>query len=405
MTAPPDVLVALLSRAAIEPAAPEPLRVLTPQDWANLATMQGYQLAALWLEHDRVLGLVLLDDWVLPVATIGGEPAIALMRSAHPALALAQRHGDFPEAPGEGIYQIGEGPVGGVIAEPMHRRLHLAGDCVVRADHRFGYAHRGILALIGGKSPRAAARFATRIAGVSAVAHSLAFARAAEAASGAVLPAQIEPLRDGMAAAERCVAALLALARLAEICAAPRLAATLIALRTDIASAAEQIFYHRLMMDMVVPGGIDTVPRLSALPSLIAILQSVRPALQRFGAWRWRRRWADLAAPVRLRVWQAIHAAEAACASFARFGAAPSTEPWLVALPSISGAGLGQAPGLDGPVYCWMRLEAGFIDSCAIANAGLAAIASLESAAPGLTRVAFERRAALLMPPIGMIDL
>jgi hypothetical protein len=404
MNAPPDALIALLSRAAIEPAAPEPLRVLSPPDWARLATLPGYQLAALWVEQDRALGLVQRDDWVAPIATEGAEPAFALMRNAHPHLALAQRSGEFADAPGEGVYQIGEGPVGGEIAEPMHRRLHLAGDSVLRADHRFGYAHRGILTLIEGKSPRAAVRFAARIAGLSAVAHSLAFARAAEAASGAAIPAPVEALREAMAATERCVASLLALARLADICALPRLAATLIDLRTSMADAAAQIFFHRLMMDMVVPGGIDIAPRFSALPTLIAHLQSVRAVLQPFGAWRWRRRWADLAEPVRGRVWQAINDAAFAVSALAPFSAAERAEPWSVALPSQNGAGLGQARDLDGPIYCWMRLDGGFITVCTIANQGLNRIAALEAAAPGQTRAAFARRAALLMPPIGMID-
>jgi hypothetical protein len=405
MTAPPDDLIALLARAAIEPAAPEPLRVLTPPDWARLASLPGYQLAALWAEQNRAMGLVRRDDWVLPIATDGAEPALAIMLSAHPHLGLAQRSGEFADAPGEGVYQIGEGPVGGAIAEPMHRRLHLAGDHVLRVDHRFGYAHRGILTLIEGKSPRAAVRFAARIAGLSAVGHSLAFARAAEAASGAAIPAPVETLREAMVATERCVACLLALARLADMGAVPRLAAKLIALRTDFADAVAPIFFHRLMMDMVVPGGIDTAPRLTALPALIALLQSVRAALQPFGAWRWRRRWADLAKPVRLRVGQAINDAAFASSAFAPFSAAERAEPWSVALPNQSGAGLGHAHGLDGPIDCWMRLDGGFITVCTIANQGLTTIAALEAAAPGQTRAAFARRAALLMPPIGMIDL
>jgi hypothetical protein len=413
VTAPPDDLLASLARAAIEPAAPEPLRVLTLPDWETLATLPGYQLAALWVEHNRAFGLVRRDDWVVPIATDDAQPAIAVMRRAHPSLALAQRSGAFADAPSEGVYQIGEGPVGGEIAEPMHRRLYLAADRVVRAEHRFGYAHRGIVTLIEGKSPRAAVRFAARIAGLSAVAHALAFSRAAEAASGATIPAPVAALREAMVATERCVAGLLALARLAEICVVPHLAANLIGLRTDIADAAESIFFHRLMMDMVVPGGIDTAPRLTALPALIARLQSVPALLQPFGAWRWRRRWADLAEPVRLWVRQTMHAAAFANSAFAPFAASattasattPSADPWSAALPSHSGAGLGQAHGLDGPIYCWMRLDGGFITVCTIANQGPTTIAALEAAAPGLTRAAFARRAALLMPPIGMIDL
>ena len=54
-----------------------------------------------------------------------------------------------------------------------------------------------------GKSPRAAARFAARLSGDATVAHSIAFARAAEAAGGTEAPPRAAALRAVMAELER----------------------------------------------------------------------------------------------------------------------------------------------------------------------------------------------------------
>ncbi len=400
----PDLL-ALLARASLEPAAPEPIRVLGAEDWARLARMDGYRLAAIWADRDRAIGLLEVDQHIAPIATDNPEAAMAVMRAAHPDVAPVAPSEAFAVMPGDGVYQIGAGPVGGILAMAAHRRLHVAGDRLVHVEHRFGYVHRGLSALITGKSPRAAARFAARISGGATVAHALAFARAAEAASGVAVPELALLIRDAMADTERCVASLLALAGLADDCGVPALASRLIEARDAIAAASETIFFHRLMMDMVVPGGLDTVPRLADIPAMITALRAVRPAVLGFGAWRWRRRWADMAALVRPRVWQAIDAAEAAGARFERCDGSAEAGPWLTALPAASGSGLGQAENADQPIYCFVRLEGGFIEFCGIANGGLAAVAALEQAAPGLTVEGFARRAHLLMPPIGMIDL
>src|SRR6185312_11326836 len=95
------------------------------------------------------------------------------------------------------------GPVHGVIAPPLHLRATLAGEIVRRLELRGGYAHRGQLALMRGKSPRAAARFAARISADATVAHALAFARAAEAALDVTPPPRAAALRLAMAEIER----------------------------------------------------------------------------------------------------------------------------------------------------------------------------------------------------------
>ena len=89
------------------------------------------------------------------------------------------------------------------LGEPAHFRISAEGEAVLRLETRLGYAHKGTLGLLRGKSPRAAARFAARISGDAAVAHSIAFARAAEAAAATEAPPRADALRAVMAELER----------------------------------------------------------------------------------------------------------------------------------------------------------------------------------------------------------
>ena len=88
----------------------------------------------------------------------------------------------------EDLDQIPLGPVRGGIEPAAHLRLGVRGETIVRLEARLGYTHKGTLTLMRGKSPRAAARFAARLAGEATVAHSIAFARATEAALGCEVP-------------------------------------------------------------------------------------------------------------------------------------------------------------------------------------------------------------------------
>jgi Ni,Fe-hydrogenase III large subunit len=63
------------------------------------------------------------------------------------------------------------------VIEPGHFRFHIQGEMVVRLEERLGYKHKGTLALMLGKTARAAAAFAARLSGDSTVAHGWAFAR------------------------------------------------------------------------------------------------------------------------------------------------------------------------------------------------------------------------------------
>ncbi len=173
---------------------------------------------------------------------------------------LAARHGaangatDYAFRPVEDRMQVPVGPVFGHPAEPVHLRIHADGERASSLEVRLGYAHKGTLLLMRGKSPRAAARFAARLSADATVAHGVAFAAAAEAALAIEPPPRAIMLRGVMAEVERVATHLGDLATACE--AMPRLSGRLGWHREQMARAAQAAFGHRMMMDCVVPGGL-----------------------------------------------------------------------------------------------------------------------------------------------------
>lgn len=152
-------LAALIGAAETEAAYPVPLRVLSARAWAALAAGDdALQCIGLFVADERVHavfadedGLVFvagsLDDGTYP-ALSPGFPGLAWFErlacdltgavavgttDTRPAIAHGQAGTDaawprFIEPAGDGDYQIGEGPVSGMIARPAHRRITLSGD-------------------------------------------------------------------------------------------------------------------------------------------------------------------------------------------------------------------------------------------------------------------------------------
>jgi Ni,Fe-hydrogenase III large subunit len=325
--------VAIIRAAPAEPCHPWPRNMLAGEQWRALAAALGEAdapaLLALWADPLRVHAL--LHDagagtWLVASTTVqdGRYPALSpcrpsaawferLIRDLWGHVAEGARdprpwldHGkwavtaplslrppprvspaepmEFLPVEGEQHHQIALGPVHGGITEPAHFRLSALGETVLRLEMRLGWLHKGTLGLMRGKSPRAAARFAARLSGDSTVAHSIAFARAAEAAGSTPAPPRAAALRAVMAELERLANHLADCAAVAEAAAFAPLPARFVWHREALLRAAAVAFGHRLMMDAVVPGGVaaDIVPGgAEAILRAMTLLEEELPALQR----------------------------------------------------------------------------------------------------------------------------
>ena len=170
------------------------------------------------------------------------------------------RHGGayaFLPTEGESLHQIPVGPVHAGIIEPGHFRFTASGETVVRLEERLGYAHKGIDALMAGASIERAAALAGRVSGDSTVAFALAFSRAVEAALEIDIPRRATWLRGLLAELERLANHLGDIGAVCNDAAFAILHAQFGLLRERVLRAADGCFGHRLMMDRVVPGGVD----------------------------------------------------------------------------------------------------------------------------------------------------
>ena len=301
------------------------------------------------------------------------------------------------------LMQLPAGPVFGHPAEPAHLRAYIDGDRVATLEARHGYAHKGTLRLMRGKSPRAAARFAARLSADATVAHAAAFARAVEAAMEIEAPPRAAVLRAVMAEAERVATHL---GDLAAACAAlPRLAGRLGLHREEMLRAAATAWRHRMMMDCVVPGGLaadlsaaGAAALLAAAAGVSAALPALTPMLDGLGegigvipaamlsaiaaaglagraagvAADARAQpcyppyvaftpavlpGADVAARLRLRLMEVAASLTQMAAWLGDLPAGPVGQ----ALPTTGGEGLAVAESPRGAVWHWLRLEGGLI--------------------------------------------
>ena len=188
----------------------------------------------------------------------------------------------FLPVEGEGLHQIPVGPVHAGIIEPGHFRFTANGEHVVRLEQRLGYVHKGIEGLMAGASLEQAAKLAARTSGDSTVAYSYAFALAAEAALQIEAPARASHLRALMAELERLANHFGDIGAICNDASFSLMHAQTGILRERCLRAAEACFGHRLMMDLIVPGGVarDIAPEgLAQMRALLAEIRKVFPRL------------------------------------------------------------------------------------------------------------------------------
>ena len=389
---------------------PWPRHILTMDQWAELAREPLVLLAA-WADTVQVHALYRDGQSVVPVSIEPDAAFYPALSPYHPSARLFERtirdlwghmaaggddgawldHGHWPHSkplsirPGprpptadppeflpvedDRLMHWPIGPVGSGVGEAYHLRLTLDGSRIVRAESRLGYTHKGILTLMRAKSPRIAARFAARLAGDGTVAHSIAFARATEAAMSVEAPPRAAALRTLMLHLERVATHLDDLGIVAGMAgsadAQGRSGVQQEYLRRGLAAT----FGHRLMMDVVVPGGVSADADAIGLSGMRQVLGAVLAevpildALFATGALAARLTGVgDCAAGDAVRRCQArldaIHRdTEAAIALLTDLPEGPLT----VALPAESGEGIGWAPSARGDIWHWLRLDHGQI--------------------------------------------
>jgi Ni,Fe-hydrogenase III large subunit len=324
----PSLIDLMLEGRKVEEHGPWPRAVVDTSVWNFAASelAQGrWSLLGLWGEPSAVhmaimdgltaeIAVVSLDcpDRVYPSVGLRHPPALRLERTAGDLFGLSAQGlpdtrpwldhnrwgvrfplGDRTDAPpnaapyrfltaeGNGLHQIAVGPVHAGIIEPGHFRFTASGETVVRLEQRLGYTHKGIEGLMTGINLEHAAQLAGRVSGDSTVAYAYAFSRAAEAALQLVVPDRAVWLRALLAELERLANHLGDIGAICNDASFTVMHAHCSVLRESVLRAANTAFGHRLLRDIIVPGGVTRDLGDDGKEAIQAALDNIR---QRFPA-------------------------------------------------------------------------------------------------------------------------
>lgn len=104
---------------------------------------------------------------------------------------------------GEGTYDVAVGPIHAGVIESGYFRFHVVGERILLVDPRLFHKHRGLERAAEGAVAEAGLPFAQRACGACAVANSVAYALACEAALGLSLPPEARRARTLLLELER----------------------------------------------------------------------------------------------------------------------------------------------------------------------------------------------------------
>jgi Ni,Fe-hydrogenase III large subunit len=167
------------------------------------------------------------------------------------------------------------------IIEPGHFRFTANGEHVVRLEERLGWVHKGTEHLMEGATLEQAAKLAGRTSGDSTVAYAFAFAQAVESAMQVKPPAQATYLRALMAELERLANHFGDIGAICNDASFTLMHAQCGILRERTLRAAEACFGQRLMMDVIVPGGVARDITAGGIAQVNTLLIEVRQVFPR----------------------------------------------------------------------------------------------------------------------------
>jgi Ni,Fe-hydrogenase III large subunit len=162
----------------------------------------------------------------------------------------------FQSAQGSGVYEIPVGPVHAGIIEPGHFRFLAVGEQVLNLEERLGYVHKGIEKIAEGRDPDSLARLAGRVSGDTTVGHAWAACMAMERAAGVEAPERGLRLRGILAERERIANHLGDIGAMCNDVAFAFANYQFTRLKELWLRNNRAWFGHRLLMDVIVPGGV-----------------------------------------------------------------------------------------------------------------------------------------------------
>ncbi|HUW98470.1 MAG TPA: NADH-quinone oxidoreductase subunit C [Acidiferrobacter sp.] len=162
----------------------------------------------------------------------------------------------FIAVAGNGVHEIGVGPIHAGTIEPGHFRFHVVGDEILRLEERLGYTHKGVEKRFGSLTLPQGTRLAARICADSTVAYTWAYAMAAETLCGCHVPHRAQWLRGLLLERERIANHLGDIGALSNDAGLAFGQTQFSLLKERWIQANHRVFGHRYLMDTIVLGGV-----------------------------------------------------------------------------------------------------------------------------------------------------
>jgi Ni,Fe-hydrogenase III large subunit/Ni,Fe-hydrogenase III component G len=222
--------------------------------------------------------------WLRHGAWPGGTFPLRKDVDAASRFPLAEDKYPFVRVDGEGVHEIPVGPVHAGTIEPGHFRFSIVGEKVLRLEERLGYKHKGIEKRFEALTLEEGARLAGRVSGDSTVAFAWAYAMAVEGATGTQPPARAAALRAVALELERIANHLGDLGYLGNDVALSFGFFQFWRLKEDLLRLNGELFGHRYLMDVVVPGGVARDLSAEQAARIVAALDRIEPDVRRLRA-------------------------------------------------------------------------------------------------------------------------
>jgi len=162
----------------------------------------------------------------------------------------------FLEVQGEGVAEVGVGPVHAGIIEPGHFRFSVVGDTILHLELRHFYTHKGTEKLFQGRTVADGVMLAESVSGDNCFAHAVCYCQAAETALGICVPQRATAIRLIGLELERLVCHISDLGGLCTDVGFAVAAASATRIKEALLQASAQCCGTRYWRGMSVPGGL-----------------------------------------------------------------------------------------------------------------------------------------------------
>jgi Ni,Fe-hydrogenase III large subunit/Ni,Fe-hydrogenase III component G len=247
----------------------------TTQSWLILSTSVNAQVP----EYPSATRFIMAAQWyeryifdMLGIMPVGHPDLRRLVHHENMPLETYPLRRDFPkeyvpendnvafpmlQVAGEGVYEVGVGPVYNRVAESIHFRLNSTGERIMTFEAKPFFKHKGVEKIVEGMGIKDALPYFERIGSEAAVSHALAFAEAIESIDKTDVSLRVRALRSLLNEIERVILHIEDLSNIAAIGAGYTAMKRGFSIKEKLMRLSDELCGNRFFKGLIVPGGLS----------------------------------------------------------------------------------------------------------------------------------------------------